>query len=191
MKKLFEARKIIKQNKLTPSGRNDFSKYDYFTPSQIESLVFDACEKTGLLPVFSLIRNELGYEGRLKIIDIKKEGSFIEFIQATDIPVITATNITQQIGGAVTYTERYMLMIAFGIKDNNLDFDTSYKKPNVSVKKTEKLWLNKFTDKTETKITKNWGEAIKYLSADGTIEKIEAKYRISNKNRELLLSESV
>jgi hypothetical protein len=44
---------------------------------------------------------------------------------ASDIPSIKATNISQQLGGAMTYTKRYMLMNAFDIVDNNLDFDNT------------------------------------------------------------------
>jgi hypothetical protein len=44
---------------------------------------------------------------------------------ASDIPSIKATNIAQQLGGAMTYTKRYLLMNTFNITDNNLDHDTT------------------------------------------------------------------
>ena len=44
---------------------------------------------------------------------------------ASAIPEIKATNIAQQLGGCVTYTERYLKMSLFGITDNQLDFDTT------------------------------------------------------------------
>jgi hypothetical protein len=73
--------------------------------------------------LFNLVRDDNGLHGRLIVADIET-GDKVEFLQATDIPQITATNVAQQIGGAVTYTLRYMLMTAFDISDNSLDFDS-------------------------------------------------------------------
>ena len=125
-KKLQEARNHIKSMDLKKQGFNSYSKYNYYTPEQINHLVNTACNKFNLLPKFDLVRNEHGLQGILTIIDLDGTDLIpeIKFTQATDIPQIKATNITQQIGGAVTYTQRYLLMTAFDIVDNNLDFDT-------------------------------------------------------------------
>lgn len=121
-KKLSQAREIIKGLPLKKDGWNDYSKYHYFTPENINALVYDAEKQTGLIHLFSMERTSDGLHGHLKIMDIDSEEA-ITFIQATDIPEIKATNVAQQIGGAVTYTLRYMLMTAFDIADNSLDFD--------------------------------------------------------------------
>jgi hypothetical protein len=63
----------------------------------------------------------------------------VKFSIATEIPEIKATNVAQQLGGAVTYSERYLLMIAYDIKDNNLDFD-SQKPKEEKREKTEKKY---------------------------------------------------
>ena len=123
LKQLSEARAYIKTNALKKDGRNDFSKYDYFTPEQVDTMVYKACRENGLLTKFDLVRTSLGLNGVLTIYDIAS-GESIEFEQATDIPVLKATNTTQQFGGAVTYTNRYLLMTAFSIVDNNEDFDS-------------------------------------------------------------------
>ena len=129
IKKLAKAKEDIKQSPIKKEGRNSFSKYDYFTPAQIEGLVSHVCQENGLLTKFDLIRNELGVFGRLTIFDLdSNEDDCIEFNMATAIPDIKATNIAQQLGGCVTYTERYLKMSAFGITDSNLDFDTDKKK---------------------------------------------------------------
>ena len=120
--KLQAARDFIKSQPMKKSGRNEYSKYDYFTPEQVNQLVHEAEKQVGIFHKFDLIRDQFGYHGHLQITDIET-GEAITFIQATDIPTITATNISQQIGGAVTYTNRYMLMTAFDIADNSLDFD--------------------------------------------------------------------
>jgi hypothetical protein len=123
LKKLSEARQAIRASKIKKAGHNTFSKYDYFTPEQINQLVNEAEKVAGLIHFFNMKRSEHGLHGYLDIIEIET-GEKLEFIQATEIPSITATNIAQQIGGAVTYTNRYMLMTAFDLSNNSLDFDS-------------------------------------------------------------------
>jgi hypothetical protein len=123
LQKLQEARNLIKSMPQKKAGKNKFSDYDYFTPEQINKMVHDAEIETGLIHLFSMSRDEFGLHGELNIYEIETN-EHITFIQATDIPQIKATNISQQIGGAVTYTNRYMLMTAYDISDNSLDFDS-------------------------------------------------------------------
>jgi hypothetical protein len=121
-KKLLEARLLIKRKDTKKDGKNDFAKYDYFTPEKVSSLVTQVCQEIGLLPVFSLKRDELGYYGLLEIIDVETSESITTEMR-TEKPSIKATNETQQMGGCETYTKRYMLMSAFDIADNKMDFD--------------------------------------------------------------------
>ena len=130
-KKLAAARAFIKTSPMKKAGWNKYSEYWYFTPEQINALVSQAETETGLIHLFDLKRNELGIYGELTLISIGQKdadgnditGEELIFTQITDIPQIKATNVAQQIGGAVTYTLRYMLMTAFDIVDNSLDFD--------------------------------------------------------------------
>ena len=124
LNKLAAAKAEIKATKLKKEGKNTFSNYEYFTPSQIEFLVASACHNNKLLTSFDLIRNELGVYGRLTVYDLES-GEKLTAEMATAIPEIKATNIAQQLGGCVTYTERYLKMSLFGITDNQLDFDTT------------------------------------------------------------------
>ncbi|MGL4662055.1 MAG: ERF family protein [Culicoidibacterales bacterium] len=133
IKKIALAKAEIKNTKLKKEGTNTFSKYDYFTPSQIELLVATACQNNKLLTTFDLIRDDLGVYGKLTIYDTES-GEKMETVMATAIPEIKATNIAQQLGGCVTYTERYLKMSFFGITDNKLDFDTTE-----NTKKTETI----------------------------------------------------
>ena len=176
--KLAKAKELIKANKLKKAGRNDFSKYDYFTPAQVEQLVYDACTEANLLSNFDLIRDEFGIFGRLKIVDLDS-GEVIDFEMATDIPSIKATNIAQQLGGCVTYTERYLKMSTFGIVDNNLDFDTT-QNTKATVKKDSKKWLNPNT--------KEWTSVEKALETGNyTLADIKKKYNISKENEAKLV----
>ena len=124
LEKLNKAIEIIKKSDLKKKGKNTFSKYDYFTPEQVSELVINACHEVKLYPKFDLVRNELGITGILAIYDIETDEPPIEFVMASAIPEIKATNISQQLGGAMTYTKRYLLMNAFDIVDNRLEFDT-------------------------------------------------------------------
>lgn len=124
LQKIAKAKQEIKETKMKKEGKNTYSNYEYFTPSQIEQLVSSACTNNGLITTFSLLRNELGEYGLLTVFDIDT-GDKIEVQMATAIPEIKATNIAQQLGGCVTYTERYLKTSFFGIVDNSLDFDTT------------------------------------------------------------------
>src|SRR6056297_3447124 len=130
LSKIQQARQKIKQSDLKKSGWNDYSKYAYYTPEQVEKLVHDACYELNLFNKFDLIRSEEGLMAILTVYDLETQET-IDFKIATEIPEIKATNAAQQLGGAVTYSERYLKMIAYEIKDNNLDFDTP-KKPSES-----------------------------------------------------------
>ncbi len=181
-KKIAKAKKEIKNTKMKKVGRNNFSKYDYFAPDQVEQLVFEACDNNELLTVFNLDRNEFGEIGMLKVIDINN-GDTQEYIMATAIPEMKATNVSQQLGGCVTYTERYLKMSVFGIVDNSLDFDTDQKKPKKEpVKKTSKLVeLNPEY--------KGWKAAKDALKEDKTtIEKLKKAYILSPENEKLILA---
>lgn len=122
--KLAKAKQHIKTNPTKKAGRNKFSNYDYFTPEQVELLVFEACQDAKLITIFNLKRNEFGEYGELTVADIESEESLV-VTMATAIPEIKATNVSQQIGGCMTYTERYLKMSTFGITENSLDPDTT------------------------------------------------------------------
>jgi len=134
VEKLSNAKKEIKESKLKKEGRNSFSNYDYFTPSQIEYLVQSVCQSNRILTKFDLTRDNLGVYGTLTIYDLDSDDTLV-FTMATAIPEIKATNIAQQLGGCVTYTERYLKTSAFGITDNNLDFDSQDNRAKVEEQK--------------------------------------------------------
>lgn len=131
--KLAEARKIIRETKITKDGKNSFAGYAYFTPEQVEELVAKACETTKTICLTNLRIDERGYYQELDFVDLEvsPEGSedqlvrpdSIRFELRTAMPEIKATNAAQQMGGMDTYSERYLKMKVFQIKDNNLDFD--------------------------------------------------------------------
>lgn len=143
LKKIQEARKIVASTKIKKMGKNTYSNYMYFEPEQIKIIVDEACFATDLVTLFNL-SNESAI---LRVVDIETEEQ-IDFSIPYAIPEITATNKMQQIGGVVTYSERYLKMVAFGIVDNTLDFDTTENAYKVVEKKEEKqkenvIWTSK------------------------------------------------
>ncbi|MCK5616210.1 ERF family protein [Candidatus Pacearchaeota archaeon] len=143
--KLLQARKLIKETSLKKEGKNQFSNYDYFTPTQVSHLVDTVCQELKMLPIFSLKKDEFGLYGSLALVDVDESDPSckgIEIMMRTEMPSITATNRTQQMGGCETYTKRYMLMSLFDICDNNLDFDSQdnrAKAPMKVEKQAEKI----------------------------------------------------
>ena len=152
--KLNEARKLIRAKGLKKEGTNEFSKYDYFTPEQVEALVSEACEAVKAICTTSLKIDEHGYYQELEFLDLEaKEGGKphnIRFEMRTEKPDIKATNVTQQMGGMDTYSERYIKMKAFQIKDNTLDFDSHDNRPVTSRprQKTYDVELSKLRNAT-------------------------------------------
>lgn len=142
-KKIQEARDFIRSNekKVKKQGWNSYGKYNYFTPEQINNLVYEAEKEIGLMHIFELLKDDLGYYGYVCVIMLDNVQDRLYFTQRTDIPQITATNASQQIGGAVTFTQRYMLMSIYDIADNSLDFDDDANSPmkkKESAKRTRK-----------------------------------------------------
>jgi len=178
MTKIVKAQQFIKESKTKKKGKNTFSNYEYFTPEQIDTLVFNACKEAGITAKFQLIRTELGIEGILDIIDLSS-GNETRYTMASDIPIIKATNVAQQLGGAMTYTKRYMLMSTFDIVDNNLDFDNSKTIDTVPEPKV----------KTSFKPTmKAWQQAIE---GGKTIEQLEEYYTFTEANKSAYIKEAI
>jgi|SRR3990167_3584185 len=138
--KLAEARELVRKGNYKKDGTNEYSKYDYYTPEQVEQIVADITEKTKTMCLCNLKRNEFGLYQELKFVDLESEEELI-FELATEKGEIKATNSAQQMGGTDTYSERYLKMKVFQIKDNNLDPDSKdnrivveYDKPKVGRK---------------------------------------------------------
>lgn|SRR5574343_301614 len=165
--KIQAAKKEIAATKMKKAGYNEYSKYNYFTPEQVKQLVEDACFSNGIFCKFDLIRNELGITGQLTLIDLDTAKE-ISYFMASAIPQITATNATQQLGGAMTFTERYLKMTAFGIADNTMDFDAhNNTKPAV-----------KLPDLKPS--TKQWMDVVKALKNGYKMEDVRKKYTVSD-----------
>lgn len=137
--KLQRAREIIKESDIKKDGHNDYSNYDYFTPSIVSQIITPPCKELGLITIFSLLKDDNGLFGRLIIQDIEELKELLIFEMRTEMPTLKATNVAQQMGGCDTYTRRYLLMNAFDINDNKADPDSQDNRPNNEVAKPEEI----------------------------------------------------
>ena len=191
-KKIQEAKQNISLTKLEKKGFNDYSNYHYFLPEQISQLVKEVCFELKLFNKFDLVRTDLGLMARLEIIDLDS-GKRVSYEIATEIPEIKATNIAQQLGGCVTYSERYLLQIAYDIKDNNLDFDTPQKPKKPTQQTDDKPWLD---EKTKTNVITSMREPkpcnignLTFKDNRAIIDYVDGKYKMKKVYREELTEE--
>jgi len=121
--KLNKAREEVRNGGYTKDGRNEYSKYDYFTPETVEKIVSEVCEKNKLLTLCDFKADQFGLYQELTLIDLESNEELV-FMLRTAQGEMKATNATQQMGGTDTYSERYLKMKVFQIKDNNVDPDS-------------------------------------------------------------------
>ena len=182
LKKLYLAKASVAQMKNKKDGSNSFAKYEYFTPEQVNKIVQTVNDEQGLFTAFSLKRNEFWVYWVLTVYDIESWES-MDFEMASEIPDIKATVGTQQLGGCVTYTERYLLMSVYGIKDNSLDLDSDEQYKSRAKKKETKADV-KFDDEPSNP-EPDWFEKAKQstkfmqqcLDEEDFINKIKSKYK--------------
>ena len=160
LSKLAAARTYIKSHPIRKDASNTFSKYDYFSPELVASLVNKACIESNSICVFNLKQDERGYYGEVIFTDLES-GESITTIMRTEKPEIKATNATQQMGGMNTYAKRYALMSLFDIEDNTIDFDAQdntkqpeRKQATATASNDDKPWLNKGTPEYTGAISK-------------------------------------
>ena len=119
--KLDKARELIRNTPLKKTASGGMFKY--FTPEEVESLVAEACREVYLLPLCNLERDEYGIKQTMQLIDLEDVAGSIYFTLATEKGSLKNTNESQNMGSTDTYSERYIKMKVFQIKDNNLDPD--------------------------------------------------------------------
>lgn len=179
LKKLFLAKASVSQMRNKKEWSNSFSKYEYFTPEQVNKIVQTVNDEQWLFTAFSLKRNEYGVYGVLTVYDIESWES-MDFEMASEIPDIKATVGTQQLWGCVTYTERYLLMSVYGIKDNSLDLDSDEQyKSRTKTKKSEPKKEEKWNPNGWFQKAVNAHDFMRQcLNEDDYIKKIKDKYEV-------------
>ena len=147
IKKMWQVKQSIATAKQKKEGLNKFSGYNYYTPEQIKHFAIEQEREHKILFKFDFERDQYGCFGILSVYDMES-GEVMFYKAATEIPEIKATNSAQQHGGAMTYTERYLLQFAMGISDNSLDPDTTentIKREQPPVKKEQTTVIKELT----------------------------------------------
>ena len=118
------ARQRIAAMQLSKDGKNAFAQYDYFTPELVQKMVDKGIEGLDIFVKFGICRDEDSMPVcTLTIMNADGKGPEVNFGYITEVPDVKATNAAQRYGALQTYAKRYMLMNAFNITDNTLDFD--------------------------------------------------------------------
>lgn len=195
LKKISLVKSAIRNTNIKKAGWNTFSKYSFFTPEQIVHLAQDNCRANNLLTLFSTHRDENGTYATLTVVDLDS-GQEYTFSQRTAIPEIKATNVAQQLGGMNTYSNRYLLMFAFDIVDNSLDFDngknesaanTVIKRRSVEKKKQETK--SSQTAKEKPKMPASgikFDKAVEFIKNGGKWEAAEKGYTFTSEIKEAI-----
>lgn len=182
-KKLFEAKKEI--GKISKDSKNPFYKSKYFDINQLLEHVEPILQKHNLLIIQPIIDNCV----HSIIIDIDNEDSNVK-------SSLELTNQTdpQKRGSEITYYRRYTLASLLGLqaedddanKTVNATITSTSNRTQTKVKDSEKPWLNKFTNKEHTEVTKEWKRAILTLQSGKDIKYLRNYFKISRAVEELL-----
>lgn len=111
--KLIEARLKIQANGIKKSGRNDYSKYDYFTLKDIIERVVPLCSELKMLPVISFTAES----ATLEIIDAEKPAEKIVITSPMSRAALKGCHEVQNLGAVQSYLRRYLYMAAFDIDE--------------------------------------------------------------------------
>ena len=174
-KKLFKAKKEI--GKISKDSNNPFYKSKYFDINQLLEHVEPILQKHNLLIIQPIIENCV----HSIIIDIDNEDSNVKSSLE-----LTNQKDSQKRGSEITYYRRYTLASLLGLQAEDDDANKTVTKAPAKVNDADKPWLNKFTNKEHTEVTKEWKRAIKTLQSGKDIRYLRNYFKISRAVEELL-----
>ena len=149
--------------KIKKDSKNPFFKSKYASLSAILDVVAAPLCENGL----SIVQAPSG-DNQLNTMLIHTSGQFI----SGTFQMMPVKNDPQAQGSAITYARRYALGAFLSL---NIDEDDD---GNIATQAPSQPWLNKGTEQ--------WGEAVKYIKAGGSIQEIKQKYKLSKTNEQEL-----
>lgn len=179
--KLQEARMLLKEENITKSGKNSFTKVGYYTLQDILPPITRVCHKVGMTPLVTFDKEV----ATLTIYDWDSD----ETLTATS-PMVeqkdTKMNEIQILGSLETYQRRYILQNVFDIveEDNEVADNLSYHdimavKNRMEVLMTDLMKKGYDMSEVVTKCgLKDEKQYMGYLNACGVIDKIEKNMRV-------------
>ena len=179
--KLQEARMLLKEENITKSGKNSFTKVGYYTLQDILPPITRVCHKVGMTPLVTFDKDV----ATLTIYDWESD----ETLTATS-PMVeqkdSKMNEIQILGSLETYQRRYILQNVFDIveEDNEVSDNLSYHdilavKNRIEVLMTD--LMKKGYDMADVVTQcglKDEKQYMGYLNACGIIDKIEKNMRV-------------
>lgn len=179
--KLQEARMLLKEENITKSGKNSFTKVGYYTLQDILPPITRVCHKVGMTPLVTFDKEV----ATLTIYDWDSD----ETLTATS-PMVeqkdSKMNEIQILGSLETYQRRYILQNVFDIveEDNEVSDNLSYHdimavKNRIEVLMTDLMKKGFDMADVVTKCgLKDEKQYMGYLNACGVIDKIEKNMRV-------------
>lgn len=179
--KLQEARMLLKEENITKSGKNSFTKVGYYTLQDILPPITRVCHKVGMTPLVTFDKEV----ATLTLYDWDSD----ETLTATS-PMVeqkdSKMNEIQILGSLETYQRRYILQNVFDIveEDNEVSDNLSYHdimcvKNRIEVLMTDLMKkgydINEVVTKSGLKDEKQY---LGYLNACGVIDKLEKNMRV-------------
>ena len=185
--KLQEARMMLKEENITKSGKNSFTKVGYYTLQDILPPITRVCHKVGMTPLVTFDKDV----ATLTIYDWDSD----ETLTATS-PMVeqkdSKMNEIQILGSLETYQRRYILQNVFDIveEDNEVADNLSYHdimavKNRIEVLMTDLMKRGYDMVEVVTKCgLKDEKQYMNYLNACGVIDKVEKNMRVLLNNKE-------
>ncbi len=117
--KLTAARSLLNKREITKSGRNEFSKYDYYELSDYMPHIVSINEEVGLCSIvtFSDVKN--GEIGILTLIDIENTETTLQFTMKLKDISLKACNAMQNEGAKHTFARRYLYIDAYELSESD------------------------------------------------------------------------
>lgn len=185
--KLQEARMLLKEENITKSGKNSFTKVGYYTLQDILPPITRVCHKVGMTPLVTFDKEV----ATLTIYDWDSDETLIAtspMVEQKD----SKMNEIQILGSLETYQRRYILQNVFDIveEDNEVADNLSYHdimavKNRIEVLMTDLMKKGLDMGEVVTKCgLKDEKQYVGYLNACGVIDKIEKNMRVLLNNKE-------
>ena len=130
--KLQKVRVELQSSNLKKSGKNTYSKYEYFELGDFLPKVNELCDKYGLSTIFQFSKEQAD----LIVIDVDNTEKFEIFSTPVEVTSLKGGTAMQNIGATQTYARRYLYVMAFEIAESDLidavDYEAEIAKAKIS-----------------------------------------------------------
>lgn len=188
--KLQKCRAELAKMNIKPTGKNTYSNYTYYELGDILPPIIELCDKYGLYTEFKF-NKEVAI---LQVINSDNPEEIREFSTPVDIPNLKGCSVIQNIGGAQTFSRRYLYNMAFEVSEadtvnNGVDPQEEMMKRPISTVK--KVIINKLIDDTNTDVNK-FLAVIGFKSVEDITEGafLECKRMLEEKKEALIKKEA-